>query len=611
MTPPIDRAPSEAAVPHRRPRDLRSPGRHDRSTPARPDAASGARGAMTTVEITLLGRFAVTVDTVPVAEASWTRRQAAALVKILALAPGRRLHREQVIDLVWPEDTLDEAVPEAAQGRALRPSRARRARRRRAARRPRHAPARARRRPSTSCSSRSWPARPSPTGTSSRPGDALARYGGDLLPEDRYDDWAEERREQLRLRHLDLLRLDGRWEPAGRARRRRRGAPTSRSCNATPPTATATPPSGSSSASTRPCAASSASPRAAPRVELRDRLLADHDVTPRRRDELVGRDRELAVAERALDAAAAGRSRTLIISGPAGDRASRRCWPRSPARARELGLRIGHGTSAPVEGAWPYAPVVEAMADLCRRHPTLLDGLADQHRQEIDRVLAGAETVVVGRELAPAPLRGGGRAGPPGRGHERPAARPSTTCTTPTTPASACCTTSPGRRTTSRVCLVLTHRPAPAERDPDRDPPQPPRPPRRDRARARSPRSRTTSRRWSRRYVAGADGRAGRARSRPSAAACRSPSNELARRAARGAAVGAGLRRHHDRRHRARHPRGAPARRRRRVVLRHRRVRRPLRPARGRRLRPPRRRPRRAGRRADERRLPVPPRARP
>ena len=42
--------------------------------------------------------------------------------------------------------------------------------------------------------------------------EALAMYGGELLPQDRYEAWAEERREQLRLRHLDLLRLDGRWE---------------------------------------------------------------------------------------------------------------------------------------------------------------------------------------------------------------------------------------------------------------------------------------------------------------------------------------------------------------------------------------------------------------
>ena len=43
------------------------------------------------------------------------------------------------------------------------------------------------------------------------------------------------------------------------------------------------------------------------------------------------------------------------------------------------------------KGAWPYAPVVEALAEMCRRHPTLLDGLADLHREEIDRALGGAE----------------------------------------------------------------------------------------------------------------------------------------------------------------------------------------------------------------------------
>ena len=66
---------------------------------------------MPTIHITLLGRFAVTVDGEPVADSHWKRRHAAALVKVLALAPGRRLHREQIIDLVWPDDTIDEAAP--------------------------------------------------------------------------------------------------------------------------------------------------------------------------------------------------------------------------------------------------------------------------------------------------------------------------------------------------------------------------------------------------------------------------------------------------------------------------------------------------------------------
>ena len=59
--------------------------------------------------------------------------------------------------------------------------------------------------------------------------------------------------------------------------------------------------------------------------------------------------------------------------------------------AQQLGFRVGHGTSAPVEGAWPYAPIVEALADVCRQHPSLLDGLSDHHREEIDRALSGAE----------------------------------------------------------------------------------------------------------------------------------------------------------------------------------------------------------------------------
>jgi DNA-binding SARP family transcriptional activator len=53
---------------------------------------------MPEIHVTLLGRFAVTVGGVPVAEAGWKRRQGAAVVKVLALAPGRRLHREQVIE---------------------------------------------------------------------------------------------------------------------------------------------------------------------------------------------------------------------------------------------------------------------------------------------------------------------------------------------------------------------------------------------------------------------------------------------------------------------------------------------------------------------------------
>src|SRR3954469_16024294 len=66
---------------------------------------------MVTIEITLLGGFGVVVDGRGVEQRAWGRRHAAALVKVLALAPGHRLHREQLIDLLWPDDTIDDAAP--------------------------------------------------------------------------------------------------------------------------------------------------------------------------------------------------------------------------------------------------------------------------------------------------------------------------------------------------------------------------------------------------------------------------------------------------------------------------------------------------------------------
>ena len=63
------------------------------------------------VEIDLLGGFVVTVDGVAKPAAQWHRRHAAALVKLLALAPRARLHRDRVIDALWPDVGLDVALP--------------------------------------------------------------------------------------------------------------------------------------------------------------------------------------------------------------------------------------------------------------------------------------------------------------------------------------------------------------------------------------------------------------------------------------------------------------------------------------------------------------------
>ena len=61
------------------------------------------------VSIHLLGRFAVSVDGREIPAADWRRDRAAALVKLLALRPGHRVHREQAMETFWPD-----ADPEAA-----------------------------------------------------------------------------------------------------------------------------------------------------------------------------------------------------------------------------------------------------------------------------------------------------------------------------------------------------------------------------------------------------------------------------------------------------------------------------------------------------------------
>ena len=58
-------------------------------------------GPVGDVSVSLLGGFAAAIADVPVPETSWRLKKARELVKLLALAPGHRLHREQVMDVLW------------------------------------------------------------------------------------------------------------------------------------------------------------------------------------------------------------------------------------------------------------------------------------------------------------------------------------------------------------------------------------------------------------------------------------------------------------------------------------------------------------------------------
>lgn len=63
------------------------------------------------VTIRVLGGFAVEADGRTLVADPVPRRSAAALLKLLALSPGRRLHRERVLDALWPDVDPAEAAP--------------------------------------------------------------------------------------------------------------------------------------------------------------------------------------------------------------------------------------------------------------------------------------------------------------------------------------------------------------------------------------------------------------------------------------------------------------------------------------------------------------------
>jgi predicted ATPase/DNA-binding SARP family transcriptional activator/DNA-binding CsgD family transcriptional regulator len=196
---------------------MRPPARSERV--ARSEASTGKKPEA--VRVWLLGGFWVSVGARTIDEVDWRRRKTAPLVKLLALAPGHRLHREQVMDLLWPDlgrraasNNLRQALHAArnafdpiagsryltSEGEAL-------------ALCPR---------------GQLWvdvEAFEEVTASARRSRDpaayraALDLYTGDLLPEDRYEQWAELRREELSQLHLALLvELAGLYEERGQFR---------------------------------------------------------------------------------------------------------------------------------------------------------------------------------------------------------------------------------------------------------------------------------------------------------------------------------------------------------------------------------------------------------
>ena len=346
---------------------------------------------MSQVRITLLGDFGVVVDGRPVPASEWRRRQAAALVKILALTPSRSLHRERVIDAIWPGLDVAEAAPRLHKAAHYA---------RRALDSPRSVvlggesvalypdaevdidAVRFERLAESALAEQD-------AGSAGRAVDA---YAGDLLPQDPYEPWTAAPRDRLRLLNSRALRLAQRWETLAAAEPGneeahlalmrqlagagdRRGALRQferlerglrRELGVAPSTAA---------------------------LRLRDELLSAGNAPPTRalpRVALVGRDQEQVRVARLLATVRQGRGGVLFVGGAAGvGKTALLAGIEAGAAAQRM--RVGRGVAARIEGDWPYAPVLEALADLSRRHPTLLDALDDALRDEIERALSGRQ----------------------------------------------------------------------------------------------------------------------------------------------------------------------------------------------------------------------------
>jgi DNA-binding SARP family transcriptional activator len=85
---------------------MRAQAEHDQRDPPTPQGG----GAPETLRIWMLGSFRVSVGSRSIGEQVWHLRKAGSLLKVLALAEGHRLHREQVMEMLWSDLTPKAAL---------------------------------------------------------------------------------------------------------------------------------------------------------------------------------------------------------------------------------------------------------------------------------------------------------------------------------------------------------------------------------------------------------------------------------------------------------------------------------------------------------------------
>ena len=315
---------------------------------------------MQRLDVRLLGGFRLEVDSREVPTGAWEHGRATQLVKLLSLAPGHRLKRDQVVEALWPH-----LEPEAGAANLHKAaSYARKALGDRDA-----------------VVLRAGLVQLAPEAEIStdverfQAGEDVAA-DGELLPDDRYEEWTVDARERIRARRLAVLRERGEWD------RILEEDPANEEAHRALMRAEAE--AGDRAAAVRrfhrlreQLGALGLAPESATEELLAEISRGDAvQVGPPGEAEPVGREPELRLLTRAVDRADGGHGGLVSLVGDPGI-GKTRLAERTLAAAADRGWHVLRGGVRPGEGITPYGPVVEALRPLMLDRPDLASRLPE------------------------------------------------------------------------------------------------------------------------------------------------------------------------------------------------------------------------------------------